>query len=150
MKNSGINVRKVWLQVTGPINWSNNVATNINFISGFIARAKTYGITVGIYTSWYDWQQITGATTQFSNSDGLWYWSAFGQGPDAEGVASFDDFRPFGGWTAPSVKQFALNEALCGLTLNRDIYPLSGKEEASVVFELKDKLTEKINVGGFV
>ncbi|PIO65645.1 hypothetical protein TELCIR_12671 [Teladorsagia circumcincta] len=33
--------------------------------------------------------------------------------------ANFNDFSAFGGWTAPSVKQFVQADTLCGVTLNR-------------------------------
>uniref|UniRef100_A0A914Z657 Lysozyme n=1 Tax=Panagrolaimus superbus TaxID=310955 RepID=A0A914Z657_9BILA len=144
LKNSGINVRSIWLQVTSPINWSNNVQTNANLIQSFVSRANSNGISAGIYTNWYDWQQITGAYTGFQSSR-LWYWNALGQGPNAESAATFDDYRPFGGWNSPAVKQFALNEALCGLTLNRDVYPQGSKSIAELV-----KQNDKPTVGGFV
>ncbi|KAE9554516.1 hypothetical protein FO519_002272 [Halicephalobus sp. NKZ332] len=133
MKNAGINVRSMWLQVTGPINWPNSLSGNVNFIQSFIQRAQQYGVTPGIYTNWYDWQQITGAYVGFANGVRLWYWHALGQGPNAEDVAAFDDFRSFGGWTQPNVKQFALNEALCGLTVNRDVYPAGSKFEKAAM-----------------
>jgi hypothetical protein len=144
MKASGINVKSIWLQVTSPINWPNNVQTNVNLIQSFINRATSYGIRSGIYTNWYDWQQITGAYTGFQSAR-LWYWNALGQGPNAEAPANFDDFRSFGGWNSPAVKQFALNEALCGLTVNRDVYPQGTKAVAELVKE-----NGKPTVGGFV
>jgi hypothetical protein len=144
MKASGINIRSMWLQVTSPINWPNNIQTNVNLIQSFISRAAAYGVTAGIYTNWYDWQQITGAYTGFQSAR-LWYWSAYGQGPTAESQASFDDFRPFGGWSSPAIKQFALNEALCGLTVNRDVYPQGTKAISELVKE-----NDKPTVGGFI
>jgi hypothetical protein len=144
LKSSGINVRSIWLQVTSPINWSNNVQTNVNLITSFVSRANQNGVSAGIYTNWYDWQQITGSYTGFSSLR-LWYWNAYGQGPNAEAQASFDDFRAFDGWSRPAVKQFALNEALCGLTLNRDVYPAGSKK-----MESSSKVDEKLTVGGFV
>jgi len=145
MQASGITIRTIWIQVTSPINWPNDVQSNNNLIRDFVNRASSYGIAVGIYTNWYDWQQITGAYTGFQTSARLWYWNAYGQGPDAEAVATFDDYRMFGGWNAPAVKQFALNESLCGLTLNRDVYP-AGSKNATEMFEHNGKPT----VGGFV
>uniref|UniRef100_A0AC34FN65 Lysozyme n=1 Tax=Panagrolaimus sp. ES5 TaxID=591445 RepID=A0AC34FN65_9BILA len=144
MKSAGINVRSVWLQVTSPINWPNNLQTNVNLIQSFINRATSYGISAGIYTNWYDWQQITGAYTGFQSSR-LWYWNSLGQGQNAEAGATFDDYRTFGGWSSPAVKQFALNENLCGLTLNRDVYPQGSKSVAELV-----KQNDKPTVGGFV
>jgi hypothetical protein len=143
LKASGVNVRSIWLQVTSPINWSINIQSNNNLIQSFVSRANQNGVSVGIYTNWYDWQQITGSYTAFSTLR-LWYWSSYGQGPTAESQASFDDFRGFAGWKTPAVKQFALNEGLCGLTLNRNVYP-SGSKTASSSF-----VEGKLTVGGFV
>lgn len=145
MKNSGINIHSMWLQVTSPINWPNNLQSNVNFIQSFINRAIQYGVNPGIYTNWYDWQQITGSYVGFANQARLWYWNAYGQGPNAEGDANFNDFRTFGGWTQPNVKQFALNEGLCSLTLNRDVYPVGAKFDKMIKSELKQP-----TAGGFV
>lgn len=59
----------------------------------------------GIYTSADDWKKIAGNSEKF-NQLRLWYKSD-------DGVQSFDDFRPFGGWTKPSWKRFATNEKVC-------------------------------------
>jgi hypothetical protein len=142
VKAQGINVRAIWLQVTSSINWMNNVQSNINFIESFINQAYVNGISVGIYTSFGDWQQITGNYYE-SYTLRLWYYNVYGTGPTGETPANFDDFRPFGQWTQPNVKQFAQNEILCGLTINRNIYPLSGKKVAN-------KSNIKNTVGGFV
>uniref|UniRef100_A0A914YLH7 Uncharacterized protein n=1 Tax=Panagrolaimus superbus TaxID=310955 RepID=A0A914YLH7_9BILA len=40
LKNSGVNVRSIWLQVTSPINWGNNVQNNVNLITSFASRAN--------------------------------------------------------------------------------------------------------------
>ena len=96
---------------------------------------QSYGVSAGIYTNWYDWQQITGNYNGFQNSARMWYWNAYGQGPNAESAATFDDFRAFGGWSTPAVKQFALNEALCGMTLNREVYPMGSKAVTAIVKE---------------
>uniref|UniRef100_A0AC34GZU2 Lysozyme n=1 Tax=Panagrolaimus sp. ES5 TaxID=591445 RepID=A0AC34GZU2_9BILA len=149
-KNSGINVRSIWLQVTSPINWSNNVQTNVNLIQSFVNRANSNGVSAGIYTNWYDWQQITGSYTAF-NGLRLWYWNSLGQGQNSESAATFDDFRTFSGWVKPAVKQFAVNENLCGLTLNRDVFPSGSKSvDVAAVEETNSNVENKLTVGGFV
>jgi len=134
MQNSGIQVSAVWLQVTSPLNWSSYQQTNVNFISSFSQRAKQYGVTPNIYTNWYDWQQITSSWTGWQSiaNSKLWYWWTLGQGVNDETPADFSDFRPFGGWNNPAVKQYAQFESLCGLTVNRDVYP-SGTKNNFVV-----------------
>ncbi|KAK6048455.1 hypothetical protein COOONC_14040 [Cooperia oncophora] len=77
----------------------------------------------------------------------LWYWNVYGGGPSYETPANFDDFRSFGGWTAPLVKQFAQVEAVCGITVNRDVYSTSSTMNA-VAASTKTEKSEQITVGG--
>ncbi|GMR38794.1 hypothetical protein PMAYCL1PPCAC_08989, partial [Pristionchus mayeri] len=120
--SGGVQVRALWLQVTSPVNWGVNQASNLNFIKSIISRFRLYGITTGIYTSSYDWQQITNNAVNLGSDVKLWYWSVFGQGPNGESAPNFFDFRPFGQWSTAEVKQFAQYEYVCGLNVNRDIY----------------------------
>ncbi|KAK6055516.1 hypothetical protein COOONC_06980 [Cooperia oncophora] len=71
LRNSNINVRSVWIQVTSPINWFASTTTNINFLNSILSRASQYGLTIGIYTNFYDWSQITGGAT--INNAMLWW-----------------------------------------------------------------------------
>ncbi|KAK6055515.1 hypothetical protein COOONC_06979 [Cooperia oncophora] len=50
-------------QVTSPNNWLKSTRTNINFLADILCRASQYGLTVGIYTNFYDWSQITDGAT---------------------------------------------------------------------------------------
>uniref|UniRef100_A0A1I7UX98 Lysozyme n=1 Tax=Caenorhabditis tropicalis TaxID=1561998 RepID=A0A1I7UX98_9PELO len=106
----GITVRSIWIQVTTPINWSSYPNNNISFINSIVTRARQYGITVGIYTSYSNWSQITNGYSNIGNDVLLWYWSVFEEGANGETPANFDDFRAFGCWTVPTVKQFAQME----------------------------------------
>ncbi|PIO64608.1 hypothetical protein TELCIR_13761 [Teladorsagia circumcincta] len=144
LRNSNINVRAVWIQVTSPINWFSSSTANINFLNSILARASQYGLTIGIYTSYYDWNQITAGAT--INNAMLWYWNVYGGGPSNETPPNFNDFRSFGGWMAPSVKQFAQVESVCGVTVNRDVYSTSNTMNAAAV--AKSGKSEQITVGG--
>ncbi|EYC00597.1 hypothetical protein Y032_0114g430 [Ancylostoma ceylanicum] len=143
LRNSNINVRSVWIQVTSPINWYASSTTNINILNSILSRASQYGLSIGIYTNVYDWNQITGGAS--INNAMLWYWNVYGAGPTNESPANFNDFRSFGGWTAPSVKQFGQVESVCGVTVNRDIYTVSGA--AKLAGMAKYEKTEQIVVG---
>ncbi|GMR38792.1 hypothetical protein PMAYCL1PPCAC_08987, partial [Pristionchus mayeri] len=110
-KNGGVQVRSLWLQVTSPLNWNKDQTKNLKFIQAVIARFRTNGITTGIYTNNYDWQQITNNAAGLGADVRLWYWSVFGQGPNGESSPNFTDFRPFGQWSSAAVKQFAQNES---------------------------------------
>ncbi|GMR38793.1 hypothetical protein PMAYCL1PPCAC_08988, partial [Pristionchus mayeri] len=129
-KTGGVQVRSLWLQVTSPLNWNKDQIKNINFIQAVIARFRTNGITTGIYTNNYDWQQITNNAVGLGTDVRLWYWSVLGQGPTGETAPNFTDFRPFGQWSSAAVKQFAQNESVCGQILNRDVYMLNAASSA--------------------
>ncbi|KAK5971458.1 hypothetical protein GCK32_020264, partial [Trichostrongylus colubriformis] len=77
---------------------------------------KKVGIDVGFYTNRRNWNE----TTKEWNPSGhpLWYWNVREVGPGGETPADFKDFRPFGSWTDPTVKQFAKKEEICGVTVN--------------------------------
>ncbi|PAV61899.1 hypothetical protein WR25_19025 [Diploscapter pachys] len=131
LNSRGITVRAIWIQVTSPINWPTNSNTNINFINSIIARARQYSLSVGIYTSAYDWNQITGGWTGAGNDVMLWYWNVRGGGVSGESPPNFSDFAPFGCWNSPTAKQFAQVEQVCSITVNRDVY-MSGSAVAQV------------------
>ncbi|KAJ1353593.1 hypothetical protein KIN20_010248 [Parelaphostrongylus tenuis] len=120
LTSSGIRVVTVWIQVTSPVNWSLNIARNVDFINSIVARAEQYGLSVGIYTNYYDWSQITNGTVVGNTM--LWYWNVYGSGEAGESQPNFKDFDPFSGWSAPTVKQFGQVESVCGVTVNRDVY----------------------------
>ncbi|CAJ0598860.1 unnamed protein product [Cylicocyclus nassatus] len=143
LKNGKIDVRTVWLQVTSPINWGSNSNENIYFLNDIIAMAKYYGVRIGFYTNVYDWNQITkGATVEGAM---LWYWNVNGGGPSGETPANFDDFRPFGKFTKPTMKQFGQMEQICGVTVNRDIYFLEKSNPFPT--EMKGKQSDELIVG---
>ncbi|EPB71451.1 hypothetical protein ANCCEY_09468 [Ancylostoma ceylanicum] len=120
LRSGKIQVRTVWVQVTSPVNWGANSQANIYFLNELLSMAKYYGVTIGLYTNVYDWNQITkGATVEGVM---LWYWNVNGGGVNGETPANFDDFRPFAKFTKPTVKQFGQVEYLCGVTVNRDVY----------------------------
>ncbi|VDM81290.1 unnamed protein product [Strongylus vulgaris] len=142
---ANFNVKAIWIQVTSPVKWEPTVAKNIQFISSIIQAAKAYGLAVGIYTSAYDWQQITndwlGPTDTL-----LWYWSVLGPGPMAETSNNFEDYHPFGPWKTPAVKQFGQQEPICGQTVNRDVFTPTVLAARSA-FTASDG---KIQIGGYV
>ncbi|PIC46736.1 hypothetical protein B9Z55_006331 [Caenorhabditis nigoni] len=146
LTQAGITIRSVWIQVTSPTNWPASATNNVNFINSIISRARQYGMTVGIYTSYYDWNQITNGWTSIGNDVLLWYWNVLGGGVNGETPANFADFRAFGCWTAPSVKQFAQVEQVCQITVNRDVYA------AGSMLKAADAVQEdgKIYAGGFI
>ncbi|KAK6039803.1 hypothetical protein COOONC_22692 [Cooperia oncophora] len=93
--------------------------------------AQRYGIGLGFYTNYYDWTQIT--NNAWASNSQLWYWNVLGGGPRGETPANFNDFRSFGNWLTPTVKQFAQVENICGITVNRDVYSTNGMKDSVAV-----------------
>ncbi|GMT22143.1 hypothetical protein PFISCL1PPCAC_13440, partial [Pristionchus fissidentatus] len=121
--NGGVTIRTLWIQVTSPLSWNKNTATNFNFIKSATDRVRARGIRPGVYTNSYDWQQITANSNKLPTDVMLWYWSVYGSGNGGESPPNFDDFRTFGSWISASVKQMGQNEIVCGIVVNRDVYP---------------------------
>ncbi|ETN71936.1 hypothetical protein NECAME_19099, partial [Necator americanus] len=116
LRNGNINVRSVWVQVNSSVAWYSNNTTNVNFLNSILSRARQYGLSIGIYTNMYDWNKITGGATVTNAM--LWYSNVYGSGVTNESPADYSDFLSFGGWTTPSVKQFAQAETVCSVTVN--------------------------------
>jgi len=73
---------------------------------------------VGIYTLGSMWQRITCGSTAFSETP-MW-WASWNK------VPSYANYVPFGGWAAPSMKQFTGNDHACDINLDFD-YRADGK-----------------------
>ncbi|KAJ1353592.1 hypothetical protein KIN20_010247, partial [Parelaphostrongylus tenuis] len=104
---------------------------------------QEYGLRVGIYTNYYDWSQITNGAVLGNTM--LWYWNVYGSGVPGESQPTFKDFHSFAGWSAPAVKQFAQVEYVCGVSVNRDVYPTSSLTTPAGVAEFAK--TKQIVVG---
>jgi GH25 family lysozyme M1 (1,4-beta-N-acetylmuramidase) len=78
--------------------WYSDPKQNAQFLSDAIAGATAAGAKCAIYANWNDWSALMGTNSSFSHYP-LWY-------PHYDGVASFADFKPFGGWTTPHMKQY--------------------------------------------
>lgn len=136
LHSNGVNVRSIWIQVTSPNNWKGTMNERIQFIQDMVQRGKVrnisfdslkqsiqdLGLTVGIYTSFYDWLEITGGWNALPSDVLLWYWHVLGTGPTGESATTLEDFRPFGPFRHAVVKQFGQVEKLCGMIVNRNVY----------------------------
>lgn len=111
----------IWFDIeTNPSSgcgWSGDTNANCNFIGGLISAAQGAGATVGIYASSYMWSNLAGSCTAGSDAGAaLWY-------AHYDGNPSFSDFNPFGGWTSPTMKQYADSVGFCGLNADADYRP---------------------------
>ena len=104
----------IWVDVE-IYKWSGNQEANRNFILDVVAQIKARGKVPGIYTSYNNWQNIVGLGWDGVSSLPLWY-AHYDNDP------SFRDFRAFGGWSRPAIKQYAGDKTLCGSGVDFSFY----------------------------
>lgn len=107
----------IWLDMetnTSPnCGWSKNFDDNCQFTAKLVDAALKSGKKVGIYASTYMWGQIMGGADRCTKFLHLPLWYAH-----YDGVTSFSDFKPFGGWTKPYAKQYKGTTALCNASVD--------------------------------
>ncbi len=81
----------------------------------FVSGLKKYGFRVGIYTNYNNWDLIVGLSWDELSTLPLWY-------ANYDGQLNFDDFKPFGGWSQPTMKQYS-DTTLCGVGVGLNWYP---------------------------
>jgi hypothetical protein len=111
LKDEKANIDMLWLDIEG--RWNRNIDMNIQFMEELIQQINNLGIKFGIYTSKSEWISIMNNITKFSSTSPLWY-------SHYDNDKSFNDFRAFGGWRQPSVKQFISDVKECGVVLDRN------------------------------
>ncbi|KRX01186.1 Glycoside hydrolase, superfamily [Pseudocohnilembus persalinus] len=106
--------------------WTSNINTNCQFLKDLVNAYKAKGALVGIYGSYYQWESIFGAAGNcpyFSNLP-LWY-------AHYDNSQTFSDFRSFGGWTKPAMKQYVGDTTVCSTGVDLNWYPNSQSEAKS-------------------
>jgi len=98
LKNKGVNYTYMYIDVEQCSGCWNSYAANVAFLKQVISGAQSAGARIAIYSNAYEWGAVTGGDTSFSQYP-LWY-------AHYDGNPSFSDFAPFGGWTAPHMKQY--------------------------------------------
>lgn len=106
----------IWIDVEEN-DWSSDVAANQNFFTDMLEEARTWKPT-GVYTSRNHWSGIMGVGYTGGASSSLWY-SHY----ETPLNPSFSDFKPFGGWSEPSIKQFQGTSYMCGVSFDKNWYP---------------------------
>jgi len=99
-KGGVTNFGTIWLDIeTNPSSgcgWPSSTSSNCDYIKELIAAAGS--TPVGVYVDSYMWDSIAGSSCTVGASKPLWY-------PHYDNNPSFSDFKPFGGWTKPYMKQ---------------------------------------------
>jgi len=119
LRSNNVRFGMIWMdieQCTGC--WSANLGANCQWVATLGQTYRNLCITVGIYSSPYEWSATVGSGCNLSSYP-LWY-------AHYDGNPSFDDWNSvrFGGWGGPNVKQFADSAGnSCGVSIDRDWYP---------------------------
>jgi hypothetical protein len=100
------NQYNLWVDIESCSGCWSDANTNANFMYDLINELQNQGVSVGVYTSASQWSQIMGSWDGLSSFP-LWY-------PHYDHNPSFSDFRPFAGWTQPTMKQYAGDTSFCG------------------------------------
>jgi len=100
LKDAGLRVSQVWLDIEGPQYWHSSQTENRNFLTELYHAAKSEFGNVGIYSSESQWSPIFGRDWELDSHAPLWF-------ADYNGEPSCDDFISFGGWRHPAMKQFS-------------------------------------------
>lgn len=107
----GLTYGTVWVDIEN-YKWTSSYSTNKQFALDMVNQLKALGKNVGIYTNENNWSDIMGSWTELSAYP-VWY-AHYDNSP------SFSDFRPFGGWSKPGVKQYNGDVYSCGLSLDKN------------------------------
>eukprot|EP00695_Tsukubamonas_globosa_P001174 TRINITY_DN211_c0_g1_i1.p1 TRINITY_DN211_c0_g1~~TRINITY_DN211_c0_g1_i1.p1 ORF type:complete len:240 (+),score=105.92 TRINITY_DN211_c0_g1_i1:56-721(+) len=112
--NSGVYFDAVWIDVESCSGCWNDVGSNANFVAGLVNAAQNVGVSVGIYTSQYEWSTVVGSYTGLGNVP-LWY-------AHYDGRASCSEFSGWGGWSSAYMKQFQDHSSLgCFSNVDMDV-----------------------------
>mmetsp|Transcript_19439 Transcript_19439/g.21740 ORF Transcript_19439/g.21740 Transcript_19439/m.21740 type:complete len:225 (+) Transcript_19439:27-701(+) len=107
----------LWLDVE-PYHWTHNLTANQVFVKAMVDECKVLGAQCGIYANWNGWKAILGTNWTYAAEQGLPLWY-----PHYDGVRAFSDFKPFGGWSSPDIKQYLGDQTTCGVGVDYNWYP---------------------------
>lgn len=96
--------------------WYKEKAKNKEFALAMVKAVEKAGKKVGIYTSAHNWGEIFGMDWTALAKYPLWY-AHYDKDP------SFKDFKAFGGWTKPMIKQYTGEDNVCGEDVDNDYFP---------------------------
>lgn len=112
----------LWLDIEGAQYWLNDYIKNQEFFESLVDAClsdDTY--QCGIYASKNSWQSLFGSidyTYAKASTLALWY-------PHYENTPnpSFSDWTPYGGWTAPTMKQYQGTTTVCDMGVDYNWAP---------------------------
>lgn len=108
----------VWLDVESCTScWSSNGQENYQFVQSVANQLQSNGYNVGVYSNANEWNQVMGSAASNTGLSNLPLWYAH-----YDGSADFNDpsAYQFGGWTTPTMKQYAGSQNLDGQSVDFD------------------------------
>lgn len=113
---ANINFGQVWLDIEGTQYWLGTHDQNRAFFKELAAASQElFGSKFGgVYTNVNQWEPIFGTWTEYSYLR-LW-WAFWDKSP------SWSGWKPFDGWNHPAVKQYAGDDSLCGMSIDKNFY----------------------------
>jgi hypothetical protein len=110
---------RVWLDIEMYTLWTGSTTANRIWYQQLVDACKsTAGVTCGIYSSYYNWQDIFGSVSYvYGSTLPLWY-------AHYDSMAAFSDFNTFGGWTKPWGKQYIGDTTVCTMDTDTNYIPI--------------------------
>lgn len=106
VQSNNMELGKVFFDIEG--SWSSSTSSNKKFFEALITKQRELGFSAGIYSSYYQWENIFGLSYKFQYASEYPMWYAH-----YDNVKSFSDFDAFGGWSSPYMKQYAGDVTAC-------------------------------------
>ena len=116
------NYGMIWIDVeTNPssgCSWSSySGSSNCQYVTELVNAIKAKGKVPGIYSSYYMWEDIMGNAASCTGLSGVQLWYAH-----YDNKETFSDFKSFGGWSKPAMKQYMGDTTLCGFDVDLSFY----------------------------
>ncbi|ELP88332.1 lysozyme, putative [Entamoeba invadens IP1] len=104
--SKGMKFERVWFDIEGT--WTGSYSSNKNFFLALISQQQAIGFKAGIYSSYYQWEDIFSLSYNWNEASSYPLWYAH-----YDSSASFSDFKAFGGWSSPYMKQYNGDMTAC-------------------------------------
>ncbi len=116
------NYGQVWLDIeTNPssgCSWASySGSSNCAYVTELVNAVKAHGKVPGIYSNYYMWESIMGGAKNCAALSGVTLWYAH-----YDNSPSFSDFKSFGGWSHPNIKQYKGDTTACGVGVDLNYY----------------------------
>lgn len=103
LDKNGMTPRRIWLDVEGANYWTGSKTTNRQQLQRLFNAAVASKRDVGVYSSYYQWEDLFGLDFKLASNVTaampMWY-AHYDKSP------SCGDFKAFGGWAKPTLKQY--------------------------------------------